>query len=304
MNPASPLPAAAIRRAVQLRLSHLAPGRVLAAAFFACALSVRAGEPAPAAAVRLTDDATLASVPGLVCFKIETDIATYYLEKSGAGLAAMIDCEGNDWIGFGPEPGSRGNGEFRGFPNAVHQQAGNYFHPRNAGTDPSDSRVVSVEPGHVAIDCESENRLWACRYDFYPTHCTFTMTRMAQGRKYWALYEGTPGGRLDDTDWWITSAISDPQPIEKNHEGDIPAPEWIAFGDAGLKRVLFLLHHEDDDKPDRYYPMKREMTVFGFGRDRGGKFIESTPQRFSIGFVESTDADVIRHTIEKQVLKP
>lgn len=261
------------------------PMLVLASVFLALALaSVKAAVPA----VRLTASASLSSCPGLDMFKIETPAATYYLEKSGGGLAAMIDRDGRDWISFRPEPGSRAAGEFRGFPNAVHQQAGNYFHPRNQGTDEMTTKVDHAGAERVTISASAGNGLWAGRYDFFPTHCTFTMTRMSPEHKYWVLYEGPPGGTFEESDWWMTSAIRTPQPMTKPHEGDIPAPEWIAFGDPKLRRVLFVLHHEDDAHPDRFYQMDRQMTVFGFGRQRLDKHLASVPQHFSIGFLETT----------------
>lgn len=257
--------------------------------------------------VRLISDAVVPSSPELASYRIETDSATYYLEKTGAGLAAMIDRDGNDWIGFRSEPGSRSSGEFRGFPNAVHQQAGNYFHPKNQNTDPSVTEIEYEGLDRVTISATSGNGLWAGRYDFFPTHCTFTMTRMPADYKYWVLYEGTPGGGYDDTDWWITSAVGEPQPLTTNHEGDIPGPEWIAFGDTNVERVLYLVHHEDDEHPDRYYQMGREMTVFGFGRLRGEKFLDSVPQHFSIGLLETRDpAEIAQHLEEfvNQGLEP
>ena len=238
--------------------------------------------------VRLTEDVTLPSAPGLPMFKIATPIATYYLERSGAGLASMIDRDGNDWISFRSEPGSRAGGEFRGFPNAVHQSAGNYFHPLNQNTGAAIVKVEHVGRDRVTISAVSENGRWACRYDFFPTHCTFTMTQMSSEHRYWVLYEGTPGGTYDDTDWWMTSAVQERQPMTLTHEGDIPAPEWIAFGDQKLERVLFLLHHEDDNHPDKFYQMGRQMTVFGFGRTGVEKYLASVPQRFTIGFLETT----------------
>ena len=258
-----------------------------------------AAETARYASVRLTRDAALATCPGLAFYKIETTPATYYLEKVGAGLASIIDREGNDWIGFRPEPGSRAAGEFRGFPNAVHQQAGNYFHPRNQGTEESQTTVERVESNRVTISARSSNGRWECRYDFYATHCTFTMTRMSPEHKYWILYEGTPGGSYDDTDWWMTSAVKEPRPLTTNHEGDIPNPEWIVFGDAKMKRVLFLLNHEDDDLPDRFYQMDKAMTVFGFGRLRVEKHLASVPRQFSIGLIEATDHASIGQAVAK-----
>jgi hypothetical protein len=249
--------------------------------------------------MRTKRDAALASSPGLSFFKVETPAATYYLEKFGGGLAAMIDPEGNDWIGFRPDAGSRAAGEFRGFPNAVHQQAGNYFHPRNQSTEEMKLTIDREGAAHIAVSAESGNQLWAGRYDFFPTHCTFTMTRMSPQHKYWILYEGVPGGKLDDTDWWVTSALAQPQPISRNHEGDIPGTEWIAFGDARLKRVLYVLHHGTDEHPDRYYQMNMEMTVFGFGRLRGEKHFTSVPRSFSIGFSETTNHAEIGRAMDR-----
>lgn len=225
---------------------------------------------------------------GLSHYKITTTAATYYLEKSGAGLSRLLDRDGNDWLSFDPAPGSGAGGEFRGFPNAVHQQAGNYFHPRNKATDASTTKVAQEGPSRVTISATAESGQWACQYDFHPTHCTFTMTKMPSGFKYWVLYEGTPGGQYDDTDWWMTSANGEKKPLTTPHEGDIPAPEWIAFGDLRLARALVLWHHTDDDHPDRFYQMQNKMTVFGFGRQGISKFLDSVPQSFSIGLIEHT----------------
>lgn len=240
-------------------------------------------------AIRFTQHATDDSAGGLSAYKIETPFATYFLEKSGAGLSSMVDKDGNDWLGFRPDAGSGAAGEYRGFPNAVHKQEGSYFHPKNQGTDPAITKVEHASDDRVTIAAESNNGLWACRYDFFATHCTFTMTRMPPDKKYWALYEGTPGGQYDDDDWWMTSAVGERRPLTENHEGDIPSPEWIAFGDKQLDRTLFLLHHQDDQYADRFYQMQRKMTVFGFGRQGADKWIDTVPQSFSIGFVETAD---------------
>ncbi len=239
--------------------------------------------------VRLTENAVDESAGGVACYKIETSAATYFLEKTGAGLASMIDQDGRDWLGFNPTPGSRAGGEFRGFPNAVDNPAGSYFHAKNDGTSPSSTKVEYASSERVTITAVSSNGLWACRYDFLPTHCLFTMTRMPPNEKYWVLYEGTPGGQFDETDWWITSAVSQPKPMTQPHDGDIPGSEWIAFGDTKSNRVLFLLLHEGDPHPDRFYQMDKQMTVFGFGRQGMVKFLDHVPQSVSIGFLETTN---------------
>lgn len=250
---------------------------------------VLGGVMAVAADVVLTQDAADASAGDVPCFKIETPAATYYLEKEGAGLSSLIDRDGNDWIGFHKKPGSGAGGEYRGFPNAVHEQDGSFFHPKNAGTDPSTMQVIYEGAERVSLRATTNTKTWRARWDFYPTHYTFTMTRMPKDYKYWILYEGTPGGEYDDTDWWMTAAVEEKQPLTQPHEGDIPAPEWIAFGDAGLDRALFLLHHQDDSHIDRFYQMQKKMTVFGFGRKGLTKYLDAVPQNFSIGLVETDE---------------
>ncbi len=227
------------------------------------------------------------------CYKIVTPTATYFLDKEGAGLSSMLDREGTDWIGFHQEPGTGSAGEYRGFPNAVHQQDGSFFHPLNSGTELSMTEVLSNSDDEVVIRAVSSNNNWEGQWDFYPTHCTFTMKRMPAEYKYWILYEGVPGGSYDDSDWYMTSASQERFPLTVPHEGDIPGPEWIAFGDQEEQRCILLVHHEDDEHIDRFYEMRKEMTVFGFGRKGLEKFLDSVPQRFSIAFVESTDYEEV-----------
>ena len=236
---------------------------------------------------------------GLPHYKISTPSATYWLEKTGAGLSRMIDPEGNDWLSFDPEPGSGAGGEYRGFPNAVHQQSGNYFHARNKGTDPARTKLEDSSREHATISVTSEDGRWEARYDFSGTHCLFTMVKMPADRKYWVLYEGTPGGIFEESDWWMTSAVPSPQSMNKRHDGDIPGPEWIVFGDPKQERVLFVYHVEDDEHPDRFYQMENKMTVFGFGRAGLTKFLDKVPQNFAIGFLNTTNHTEISDLLEE-----
>jgi len=217
---------------------------------------------------------------------ITTPNGTYYLDKSGGGLSSILDNDGVDWLGFHKEPGSGWKGEYRGFPNAIHRQDGNYFHAMNKGTEPSSSVVNIDEPQHVQIVFTSENQQWQAQWDFYADRCDFTMSKVSQGYHYWIQYEGVPGGSMDDTDFWYSSKDRDSHAIHEPSVGDLPAPEWMAFGDRGMPRMLYLLHHQDDKHPDNYVS-RPYMTVFGFGRQDKDKFLD-TVQTFSIGFVEST----------------
>jgi len=271
-------------------------GRLVLLLVFAQSISACAAQ--TERAVQLThghDD----SAGGGPAYIISTPAATYYLEKNGGGLSSMLDKDGVDWLGFHSEEGSGHKGEYRGFPNAIHRQDGNYFHAMNAGTDPSTSVVDRASGEHVRIVFTSGNGQWEGRWDFYPDRCDFTMSKVSSGYKYWVQYEGVPGGEMDATDYWYASSDSQRHPIEEPSIRDLPAPEWMAFGDRNSPRVLYVLHHEDDEVPDDYVS-RPYMTVLGFGRRDKDKFLD-TVQTFSIGFVESTDYSVIDRTI-RQIL--
>ena len=170
----------------------------------------------------------------------------------------------------------------------------------NQKTEPSSSKVEKETADHVRISFTTANQKWQGVYDFYPERCDFTMLKISSGYKYWIQYEGTPGGEMDSTDFWVASGNSKRHPIREHFVGDLPNPEWIAFGDITAPRVLYMLHHQNDTFPDNYVD-RADMTVFAFGRENKDKFL-TTEQRFSIGFIESTDYEQIAQSI-KQILK-
>lgn len=239
---------------------------------------------------------------GVSTYIITTNTATYYLEKKGGGLSSMLDKDGVDWIGFHPRKGSAHKGEYRGFPNAIHKQDGSYFHAMNSGTD-SSSSVIEIETNkHVRIVFTSNNKKWEGQWDFFPNRCDFTMRKVSKDYNYWVLYEGVPGGEMDSTDFWFSSSDKKSHSIEESFQGDLPTPEWMAFGDQKSSRVIYMLHHEDDELPDNYVG-RSHMTVFGFGRQNGEKTTKhlKTEQTFSIGFIESKEYNQIENTIKKQL---
>lgn len=248
--------------------------------------------------VKLTDGID-ESAGGGPAYIITTKSAVYYLEKEGGGLSSMIDKEGIDWLGFHNEKGSGHKGEYRGFPNAVHKQDGSYFHAMNAGTDPSTSVVDFEKNDQVRITFTSDNNQWEGIWDFHPDRCDFTMSKISKEYKYWVQYEGVPGGEMDSTDFWYSSRNDSLHLINEPSLGDLPAPEWMAFGDQSTSRMLYVLHHEDDGFPDNYVS-RPDMTVLGFGRENKDKFL-TTPQTFSIGFVESKDYSQVAKTIKKTI---
>ena len=240
------------------------------------------------------------SAGGGSAYIITSPSATYYLEKEGGGLSSMIDKDGVDWIGFHNEVGSGHKGEYRGFPNAIHKQDGSYFHAMNAGTDPSTSVVEIETKEHIRIIFTSENKQWQGQWDFYTDRCDFTMSKVSEGYKYWVQYEGVPGGEMDRTDFWYASVDSKLHPIIEPFMGDLPAPEWMAFGDQNSPRMLYVLHHEDDEFSDNYVS-RPDMTVLGFGRHNGESTTKhlTTVETFSIGFVESIEYSEIDQAVRK-----
>jgi hypothetical protein len=235
------------------------------------------------------------SAGGGSVYIIKIDNATYYLEKEGGGLSSMLDIDGVDWLGFHNEKGSGHKGEYRGFPNAIHKQDGSYFHAKNAGTEPSSSVIEIKEDQHIRITFTSGNKKWEGQWDFYPNRCDFTMRKISEGFKYWVLYEGVPGGEMNETDFWYASADNKKHLINEKFLQDLPSPEWFAFGDEKSSRMLYVFHHEDDELPDTYVS-RPYMTVLGFGRSNKDKYLNSI-QTFSIGFVESSQYIHVERTI-------
>ncbi len=232
-------------------------------------------------------------------FIITTAVATFYLDKQGGGLSSIVDRDGVDWLGFHPRAGSGWKGEYRGFPNSVHRQDGNYFHAVNATTEPSSAVVTAQSDAHVQIVFTSANGKWQGQWDFYPDRCDFTMAQVSEGYRYWVLYEGVPGGEINETDYWFGSMDNRVREIHEPFSGDLPGPEWVAFGDSNTPRVLYVAQHQDDNHLDEYY-MRPYMTVFGFGRNDGNKYL-SEPRSFSIGFVESTNYSTVKEAITSRV---
>lgn len=229
---------------------------------------------------------------GQESFKIVARGATYFYHKKGAGFSSLLDADGDDWLGFRPKGGSAGN--YRGIPNLVHPEG--YFHP---GSTNCTTTLTARGPLKVTLESASQDGKWKCRWEIYPAFARLTVLKC--DRPYWFLYEGTPGGELDlDADYCVRSD-GRRTPASDKWTGDLPAPEWLYFGDSKSKRVLFLAHHEDDDLVDSYWPMQKNMTVFGFGRDGLKKHMDRTPNRFTIGLLPEADHETVMKSIRAAV---
>jgi len=224
----------------------------------------------------LTDSAT---DEGQAAYKIETKTATYYFQKDAGGFSSLLDRDGNDWISFNDAPGPAGL--YRGIPNLVN--AAGLFHP---GFAKCRSRIVSQTDSTVIISSEDTAGTFLCEWLIGSYSATLTVARASSA--FWFLYEGTPGGSFEkDGDYWMTSDGSR-RKCDITIYKDLPGQEWICFGQPGLKRLLFLAHHENDTEPDYYSPNGNAMTILGFGRNSSQMYLTSVPQHFTFGFFEDT----------------
>ena len=96
-------------------------------------------------------------------------------------------------------------------------------------------------------------------------------------------------------------------PARKDWSGILPDPEWVWFGDEKCSRVLYLAKHEHDDRPDQFWQMQGNMTVFGFGRKQGenpGTYMDRVLERMTVGFVESAAQEEVIRAIQNAVFQP
>jgi hypothetical protein len=248
------------------------------------------------AAVAAANDA-LVRVSGEVDYegqksiRIATPAATYTYHKEGAGFASIADAQGNEWIGY--KPGGKAAGEYRGIPNA-----GEFAHPGYTGKTGSVSRIVAQGPLKATIESVRADGRQAARWDVFPSHARMTMLRT--DKPYWFLYEGTPGGKLDIERGFQVTSDGIHRSLAERWSGDMPGAEWIYFGTPEAKQVLYVVNHQDDAAPDQYWPMDGNMTVFGFGREYTccGRYLESAPARFTIGFAPNAGFNAVARTIE------
>ncbi|MCU0917774.1 MAG: VCBS repeat-containing protein [Planctomycetes bacterium] len=236
---------------------------------------------------------------GQKSFKIVTPQATWYYHQQGAGFASLEDQDGHDWLSYNPGDGpvskSGSGGKYRGLPNMVHPE-GN-FHP---GNEQCTSRLLAAGPVRAVIASESADGKWACRWDIFPAYARQTVLKADHA--YWFLYEGTPGGKLEEDADYCVRADGTRTPASARWEGDIQArgetAEWLYFGDSAMQRVLYLVHEEDDDAIDSYWPMNREMTVFGFGRKGLNKYMTPVPAHFLVGFCEKANFAEVSQAVQ------
>ncbi len=233
---------------------------------------------------------------GFAGIRIDSPGVSWIYHLEGGGFAGMIDSAGADWISYHPWGGSDGN--FRGIPNLVHPES--YFHPGRTGCS---SEVVASGPLRVVIRSRSNDDAWLCEWTLEPDCARLTVLKAA--RPYWLLYEGTPGGRLDEQGDFMLLADGQRFAASEKWEVDrLPEPGWIAFGAAGSRRALWLMRHVADGDADSYWPMESNMTVFGFGRSGLTKSLVRVPAHFSVGLAGCNDHGALSNIIHAGSILP
>ncbi|MEM7131407.1 MAG: hypothetical protein AAF702_34150 [Chloroflexota bacterium] len=223
---------------------------------------------------------------GWQSYRFETVNATYFFHTAGGGFSSLDDLDGNDWIGYSNTTGS--GGKFRGIPNLIFEgvnQTGS-FHPGTSG-----GTTTRLNDGPLKASFQTTEGGWRALWEIYPEYVRMTLQEAAHD--YWFLYEGTPGGALDERDFSVRSDGS-VHAYNANWTEDISGEEWIYFADPAIGdkgRALFFVHHEQDSVVDSYRRMNDgngTMTVFGFGRDGINTELSETPQQFTFGLIDET----------------
>jgi hypothetical protein len=244
------------------------------------------------------------------CFRIKTPAATFLYGKRGAGFAGILDPDGRDWISH--RHGGKSTGEDRGLPKCG--QPVKYFHcGYGYGTDANDnwftSEVTQRTADHVRIRSVTKRGDAEGEWDFFPSHATFTLTKIPGGH-YWFLYDGTPGGKLDPAEDFVIRPGGRKLALSEPWNGIVP---WVVFGAKESPHRFFLLNHQPGSPGDSYvpWPLKatpaeplNQMTAFGFGRadwkeaDRQIPSATALPARFTIGFTRTTETAALEKEME------
>ena len=236
---------------------------------------------------------TITDLYGYETFRVANRDGVYHYHRTGGGFASLFDADEQDWISW--NPAARGAGDFRGIPNMVHPADGGYFHP---GRTSVDSAISRRGPLKVTIRSTSSDGLWITQWEITPDAAKLTVLKYPAAKRYWLLYEGTPGGKLDLATDTVTRPDGTTTTAGESWSGDLPGAEWVYFSDPALGRSLFAAHHEQDEIVDSYTPDELgQMTIFGFGRSGNSRFLQSAGPAMTIGLVDATEPAAVEAAI-------
>jgi len=245
---------------------------------------------------------------------ITTKTAIFYLDSKGGGFSRLLDSEGNDWIGFKKQPWGKypesAASAFRGMPNLVH--GGEDSGAGHPGHDKCVSKILDSQ----TIVVESLSGLWQWQYTFFDDYVQLSVLKTDPERKYWFLYEGTPGGRYDPSSCTYGTNLSGPHTDAPDYYKQEPKTgnfDWVYFSHIEKKNTLFIAQQQKDALPDTFSYLGNSkagvassdgMTVMGFGRDAKTQPYLSGKTSFIIGFFEGAIKNSRNHlVIENHISK-
>jgi len=246
---------------------------------------------APATVSKLITTTDNVTHKGFSSIRIATPNGEYYYHKPGGGFATLLDSSNNDWLGWSTATGAEG--DYRGIPNMVHPNDGGFFHP---GRNTSTTTLISEGPLKATFRSKTNDNQWEMLWELFPSYARLTVEKVPSNKKYWFLYEGTPGGKLDLNSDRLTRSDGTSILASGEWKNDIPGEEWIFVSDATVNKSIYLIHHQEDNLIDAYYHMTH-MTVFGFGRSGNNRYLEGTSRQFTVGLVNNTAYNQIKPVV-------
>nr|HMN27001.1 InlB B-repeat-containing protein [Caldilineaceae bacterium] len=236
-------------------------------------------------------------------YLIKSDNATYAYHLQGGGFSSMVDVNGNDWLDYHDNPPDE-RGAYRGLPNMVPPPDG-LFHP---GKQNHLTTRLYSGPLKETFRTKTIDDKWEVQWEIYPTYASMTVLKRPSNKNYWWLYEGPPGGVVEDTvplaqRDFVTLSNGASFPINQSFSGDLVGDEWGFISDpdvdnaATVARSIFLIHHSDDTAVDSFHTQvtggaqtTKRMPIWGFGRNGSTTqtYLSATPNRFSVGFMDET----------------
>lgn len=230
---------------------------------------------------------------GQPAYYIQTLSAAYMLHLENGGLASLVDLKGNDWITYSTAAGSAG--AYRGIPNIKHPDG--YLHP---GKTNAQCFLLSDGPLCCQIYVRTLDKQCEALWLFTPQYAQLTLLRIPT--PYWFLYEGTPGGALDEDEGYIVRSNGVKTPAGTRWD-DILDPGWLYFGSTKSRQVLCFSQQEVERKTSSYWPMEKNMTVFGFGRQKLEHYLEKCPAQYRIALLEAGDFQYVQDQVHN-VMEP
>ena len=148
---------------------------------------------------------------------------------------------------------------------------------------------------------------WKWRWTFHDTYAELEVLKTDPDRKYWFLYEGTPGGKFNPTGYYFGSNSTGPSteiPDFYKDKAQFLPLGWTYVGLKNLDITFFMLHNAPDSEKgllsylgnsEEGIDSKDGMTVFGFGRDEKTNPLLSGRNKFIIGLYPKEIKDKNQH---------